>query len=59
MRYTITKIRNGMWLYENEKGIKTHHSTRYGAEKMALDVEHFHSAPQTQSTQELDNIKSK
>ena len=42
MRYTITKIRNGLWVYENEKGVRTKHSMQSGAEKMALSQEHFH-----------------
>lgn len=27
---------------QNENGVKTQHSTQYGAEKMALSQEHFH-----------------
>lgn len=42
MRYTITKIRNGLWVYENEKGVRTQHSTQSGAEKMAESQERFH-----------------
>ena len=42
MRYIITKIRNGLWVYENEKGVKTQHSTQSGAEKMAMSEDYFH-----------------
>lgn len=43
MKYTITKIRNGLWIYENEKGVKTQHSLQSGAERMAVSQERFHS----------------
>lgn len=36
MRYQITKIKNGLWIYENEKGVRTEHSLQSGAEKMRL-----------------------
>lgn len=52
MRYTITKIRNGCWQYENEKGVKTEHSSEEGAERMAMAQEHFHRpADETESDQ--------
>jgi hypothetical protein len=55
MRYTITKIRNGLWVYENEKGVKTQHSMQSGAEKMALSQEHFHRP----ADQAIDIVKDK
>jgi len=36
MRYQIYKVRNGEWKLEWENGRKSTHSTRYGAEAMAL-----------------------
>lgn len=59
MRYTITKVRNGLWVYENEKGVRTEHSTRYDAEKMILDEEHFHTILTKTNNQAFDDCDVK
>lgn len=57
MKYTITKLKNGCWEYENKKGIKTQHSLRSDAEKMAMAQEHFHGTedkPMTTHNTEIE-----
>ena len=39
MRYTIFKIRNGLWRLEWESGAYSEHSTRDGAERMVLQIQ--------------------
>jgi hypothetical protein len=36
MRYTITKVRNGLWILEWESGKKSEHSTEDGAKRMVM-----------------------
>lgn len=57
MKYTITKLKNGCWEYENEKGIKTQHSLRSDAEKMAMTQEHFHGTEDKPMTTHNTEIK--
>jgi len=38
MRYSITKIKNGLWRLEWENGSFSEHSTQYGAENMVQSV---------------------
>lgn len=39
MRHFIIKIKNGLWRLEWEDGSFSEHSTKYGAEKMAMLIE--------------------
>lgn len=38
MRYTITKVKNGLWKLRTEDGHYSEHSTQFGAEKMLLQI---------------------